>query len=117
MNFLKERYSIKKRVVYLSFRKFEIKSDSSIHPHPRHCEPPQEAKQSLYWPGDCFASLAMTGCGGFLWLVVAKPHSPQAGLGVSAPRAGLGVIGHLFANFLNEGYSIGMKNIGFHSLS
>jgi hypothetical protein len=33
---------------------------------PLHCEPPQAAKQSPYRPGDCFASLAMTG-GGFFY--------------------------------------------------
>jgi hypothetical protein len=52
-------------VVYLSFRKFENKSNSSTHPHPCHCEPPQAAKQSPYRPGNCFASLAMTGDRGF----------------------------------------------------
>jgi hypothetical protein len=46
---------------------------------PLHCEPPQAAKQSPYRPGDCFATLAMTGDRGFFM-----------------------AFGRLAANFLNE---------------
>jgi hypothetical protein len=77
-------------VVYLSFRKFEL----LYPPHPCHCEPPQAAKQSPYWPGDCFASLAMTGDGWFFMACGSQPPCP------------VGVIGRLAANFLNEWYSI-----------